>query len=449
MSKNDLHHVVILGGGFGGIQSALALAHVPVRVTLVDRRNFHLFQPLLYQIATGLLSPANVASPLRNLLKGQVNTSVLMAEAVGLDADRRILHLADGELPYDSLIVAAGARHHYFGHPEWEAHAPGLKTIEDAVSMRCRIFGAFEAAERETDAIKRASLMTFVVVGGGPTGVELAGALAEIARHTLAREFRHIDTSQTHIMLVEAAPQILSAFSPEQSRDAVAALTRLGVTVRTATVVADINSEGVLLKNGVVEERLCARTILWSAGVMGSPIGKIVAQATKAPLDRAGRIVVGHECALATHPEIMVIGDIAHVGGIDAPSLPGVAPVAMQQGTYAAQRIQARLAGRSVPPFVYRDRGSMTTIGRGFAIAQVGRWKFSGMLAWLAWVFVHLIALVRFESRLLVLLQWSWHYFTWNSNARLITGREASEKLSSEPCGVRSQIDFQSLPHRP
>ncbi len=429
MKQPDLHHVVILGGGFGGLQAALALSRAPLRVTLVDRRNFHLFQPLLYQVATGVLSPANIASPLRSVVKRQANAQVLLAEAVGLDASQRILRLADGEVRYDTLIVAAGARHHYFGHPEWEQYAPGLKTVEDATGIRRRIFSAFEAAERETDLVKRAALLTFVVVGGGPTGVELAGALAEIARHTLPREFRHIDTAAARIVLVEAGPRILAGFQEAHSLKAVAAFARLGVTVRTATTVAAVDADGVLLRQGDTEERLAARTVLWGAGVQGSPIGALVAAATGAPVDRAGRVVVGSDCAVPGHPEVFVIGDIAHFGGPDAPALPGVAPVAMQQGTYVAKLIQARLASRTLPPFVYRDPGSMATIGRGLAIAQIGRWRLSGTLAWLAWLLVHVMSLVRFENRLLVIFQWSWHYLTWNRNARLITGDRVVDEL--------------------
>ncbi len=433
MTQTQLHRVVILGGGFGGLQAALTLRRAAVAITLVDRRNFHLFQPLLYQVATGVLSPANIASPLRSLVKKQANAQVQLGEAIGLDARRRVLRLRDGELPYDTLIIAAGARHHYFGHPEWERFAPGLKTIEDATGIRRRIFAAFEAAEREADAMRRAALLTFVVVGGGPTGVELAGALAEIARHTLPREFRHIDTATARILLVEAGPRILTGFAPELSDRAAAALAALGVTVRLATAVAGIAADHVLLRTGTSEERLDTSTVVWGAGVQGSPIGQAIADATGAALDRAGRIAVGADCTIAGHPDIMVIGDIAHVGGLETPPLPGVAPVAMQQGTYVAQLIRARLEQRTLPPFRYRDPGSMATIGRRLAIAQMGRWKLSGTLAWLAWLFVHLMALVRFENRLLVFAQWGWHYLTWNRNARLITGEraEVAEEMPS------------------
>lgn len=425
MTQPPLHRVVILGGGFGGLRAAQALRQAPVTVTLIDRRNFHLFQPLLYQVATGTLSPANIASPLRSLVKKQANVHVLLAEAVGLDAAHRVLHLADGELAYDTLIVAAGARHHYFGHAEWATYAPGLKAIEDATDIRRRVFAAFEKAEREEEAVKRAALLTFVVVGGGPTGVELAGALAEIARHTLPREFRRIDTATARILLVEAGPRILPSFAPELSAKAVTALTDLGVTVRTDTAVADITENHVLLRAGTQEEHLATHTVLWGAGVQGSPIGKAIAAATGAALDRADRIAVGTDCSIAGHPEIFVIGDLARLGGIDAPPLPGVAPVAMQQGAYVAELIRARMDNRTLPPFRYRDPGSMATIGRRLAIAQIGGWKLSGTLAWLAWLFVHLMALVRYENRLLVLAQWGWHYLTWNRNARLITGDKA------------------------
>lgn len=423
MAQSPVHKVVIIGGGFGGLRAAQALRKAPVAVTLIDQRNFHLFQPLLYQVATGTLSPANIASPLRSLVKKQPNVQVLLAEAIGLDVGRKTVQLADGELAYDTLIVAAGVRQYYFGHPEWEQHAPGLKAIEDALDLRRRIFEAFEKAEREEDAARRAALLTFVVVGGGPTGVELAGALAEIARHTLPREFRRIDTAKASIILVEAGPRILPSFAPELAAIAVTALAKLGVTVRTGATVIDINATQVVLRTGTEEEILAASTVLWSAGVHGSAIGKIIASATGASLDRAGRIAVGTDCAIPGHPDILVIGDLARIGGNETPPLPGVAPVAMQQGAYVAKLICARLDGRTLPPFRYRDPGSMATIGRRLAIAQIGRWKLSGSIAWLAWLLVHLMALVRFENRLLVLAQWGWHYLTWNRNARLITGK--------------------------
>lgn len=427
MVGSPAHHVVIIGGGFGGLRAAQALRQAPVAITLIDRRNFHLFQPLLYQVATGTLSPANIASPLRSLVKKQSNVRVLLAEAIGLDAGRKTVLLADGELAYDTLIVAAGVQQHYFGHPEWQRHAPGLKAIEDAIDLRRRIFAAFEKAEREEQAARRAALLTFVVVGGGPTGVELAGALAEIARHTLPREFRCIDTAQARIILVEAGPRILPSFAPDLSAIAATALAKLGVTVRTATTVTDLDHQQVVLRSGTHEETLSTSTVLWSAGVQGVPLGRIIAQATGAALDRADRIAVGPDCAIPGHPHIFVIGDLAHVGGNDTPPLPGVAPVAMQQGAYAAELIRARLDGRTLPPFRYRDPGSMATIGRRLAIAQLGRWKLSGSIAWLAWLLVHLMALVRYENRLLVLAQWGWHYLTWNRNARLITGEAARE----------------------
>jgi NADH:ubiquinone reductase (H+-translocating) len=436
------HRVVILGGGFGGLQATLALRDAPVSVTLVDRRNFHLFQPLLYQVATGTLSPANIAAPLRSLVKRQANVEVLLAEATGLDAAGRRLLLADGELAYDTLIVAAGARHHYFGHPEWEVHAPGLKTVEDATEIRRRVFAAFERAERIDDAVEHGRLLTFVVVGGGPTGVELAGALAETARRTLPREFRHIDTAAARILLVEAGPRVLPGFAPELSENAAAALGRLGVVVRTGTTVVEVTAHDVLLRTGTTDERLAAGTVLWGAGVQGSAIGKVIAAATGAALDRADRVMVGPDCAIPGYPEIFVVGDLARVGDHTTPPLPGVAPVAMQQGTYVARLIRARLDQRTLPPFRYRDPGSMATIGRRLAIAQVGRWKLTGTLAWFAWLFVHLMALVRFESRLLVLVQWGWHYLTWNRNARLITGGHRAEErtraLSVLPPGRKS-----------
>lgn len=427
MTASRSHHVVIVGGGFGGLQAALALGRSPVTVTLIDQRNFHVFQPLLYQVATGALSPANIASPLRALVRSHANTRVMLAVAVGLDADRNILRLSDGSVSYDSLIIAAGARHHYFGHPEWEPNAPGLKTIEDATNMRRRIFSAFEAAEREDNPSRRDALLTFVVVGGGPTGVELAGALAEIARHTLRREFRHIDTGTARILLVEAGPRILAGYEEKASANATAALAQLGVTVRTGTSVVELDGKGVLLRHQQGGERVATHTVLWGAGVQGSSLGAEIATATGATLDPAGRVVVAPDCSVPGYGNVFVIGDLARFGGLAQKPLPGTAPVAMQQGAYVAQVICARLRQRGSPPFSYRDKGSMATIGRRLAVAQVGRWQLSGTIAWLAWLFVHLMALVRFENRLLVLTQWAWHYLTRNRNARLITGEGVAD----------------------
>jgi NADH dehydrogenase len=413
---------VIVGGGFGGLHTALQLKRAPVEVTLLDRRNFHLFQPLLYQVATGGLSPANIASPLRALLRRQKNTRVLLGEAVDIDVVNRRLLLADGELPYDTLILAAGTRDTYFGHDDWERLAPGLKSIEDATEMRRRILLAFEEAERQADPAKVSEWLTFVLVGGGPTGVELAGALAEIAHHTLRGNFRAIDPRAARILLLEGGARLLPAYPPDLGAKAAAALHRLGVTVRCDTMVTDIQADGVTVKTAAGTEHIAARTVLWGAGVKAAALGAAVAKAAGAQTDRAGRVVVGPDCSVPGHPEIFVIGDLAHFNDAAGQPLPGVAQVAIQQGQYVARLIAARLRGAALVPFVYKDYGSLAVIGRHAAVADLGWARISGRLAWLAWLFIHLINLVEFENRLLVLLQWGWNYFTRNRAARLITG---------------------------
>jgi NADH dehydrogenase len=425
------HEVVIVGGGFGGLDAARALSRAPVRVSLVDRRNFHLFQPLLYQIATGALSPGDIASPLRLVLRRQRNARVLLAEVIGIDPARRRVRLTDGEIPYDTLILAAGARHHYFGHPEWEAIAPGLKTIEDATEMRRRIFVAFEAAERESNPDLRRAWLTFVLVGAGPTGVELAGALGEIAHHTLREDFRTIEPAEAQIILVEGAERVLPLFPAVLSARAAAALARLGVRVETEAMVVDLDEKGVDVRVGDKVERIACRTILWAAGVRASPLATILAEATGCPLDRAGLVLVEPDLSVPGHPEILVIGDMATLIGADRVPLPGVAPVAMQEGRYAADLVRRRAAGQEAPPpFRYRDPGDMATIGRGAAVADFGWLRLSGFGAWLAWLFVHLINLIEFDNRLLVLVQWAWNYLTWNRGARLITGVPAGSTTS-------------------
>jgi NADH dehydrogenase len=392
-------------------------------LALIDRRNFHLFQPLLYQVATGALSPANIAAPLRAVLKRQKNTRVLLAEAVGLDARAKRLKLSDGELDYDTLIVATGSQHHYFGKSQWEKHAPGLKTIEDATDIRRRVLSAFEHAEREPDPEKRRAFLTFIVVGAGPTGVELAGALAEISRDTLKQDFRSIDPGQAQILLLEGADRVLPTYPETLSARATRSLERLGVTVATGSMVTDIQPEAVKYKRGGEERTVPVRTVLWAAGVQASPFARAVAEATAASLDRIGRLIVEPDLSLPGHPEILVLGDLAHFAHQTGAPLPGVAPVAMQQGAYAARLIEARLQGKTLPPFRYRFRGNMATIGRGAAVADLGFLRFSGFFAWLVWLFVHLLYLVEFSNRVLVLLQWAWNYFTRNRSARLITGR--------------------------
>ena len=423
MAAGVPHHVVIIGGGFGGLYAAQALKHAPVRVTLLDRRNFHLFQPLLYQVATGALSPANIAAPLRAILKRQKNTHVQLAEVTDIDVAGQRAILSDGAIGYDTLIVAAGVRHHYFGHEQWAALAPGLKTVEDAIEIRRRILLAFEAAERESDPNVRRAWLTFVIVGAGPTGLELAGALAEIAMHTLREDFRAINPAEARIVLVEAADRVLPPYPPVLSAKAARAIERLGVSVQTGTTITAIDRDGVTVSTGAFEERIPTRTVLWAAGVQASPLGDILQERAGAILDRAGRVIVEPDLSVAGHPEIFVIGDLAHFRHHTGRPLPGVAPVAMQQGRYVAALIRSRLRQQRTTPFRYRDRGSMATIGRGVAVADLfGRWRFNGVVAWLAWLFIHLMYLVEFDNRLLVLTQWAWNYFTWNRGARLITG---------------------------
>jgi NADH dehydrogenase len=414
---------VILGGGFGGLAVAKGLKRADVDITLVDRCNFHLFQPLLYQVATGSLSPANIAAPLRQIVHNQKNTRVILAEAVRIDAQNRRVILSDGELPYDTLVVATGSTHQYFGHPEWEEFAPGLKTIEDATAMRARILTAFEAAERETDPEKLAAWMTFVLVGGGPTGAELAGALGEIAHDTLKHDFRDIDPQRTRIVLVEGADRVLPSYPQKLSDDARKMLVDLGVTVRTGAMVTDINAEGVTLKEGDNTEKIPTRTVLWAAGVLASPLGVSLQKEAGAPLDKANRVLVEPDCTVPNHPEIFVIGDLANFSHQTGKPLPGVAQPAMQQGDYVAKTIRARFKNEKLKPFHYFDKGNLATIGRGKAVADLNFVGISGWPAWFVWTFIHLLYLIQFQSRLLVMTQWAWLYITFDRSARLITGK--------------------------
>jgi NADH:ubiquinone reductase (H+-translocating) len=419
----DVHRVVILGGGFGGLSAALRLKRAPVQVTLIDRCNYHLFQPLLYQVATGSLSPANISSPLRTILKGHKNTQVLLAEATGVDVGNRRVILSDGAIEYDTLIVATGSSHQYFGHSEWEQYAPGLKTVEDATDMRRRILLAFETAERETDPEKLRAIMTFVIVGGGPTGVELAGALAEIANDTLRHDFRHIDPSQARIVLVEGGDRVLPAYPPQLSEAARKMIERLGVTVRVNAMVIDVEKDLVTVRKGDATEKFAARTILWAAGVLGSPVGRTVARETGAPIDKAGRISVEPDCSVPGHPEIFVIGDLASFAHQTGQPLPGVAQPAIQEGHYVAKAIVQRLRGEEPKPFHYFDKGNLAVIGRGAAVADLNWLRLSGFPAWLLWIFIHLLYIVEFQNRLLIFLQWAWFYLTFDRSARLITGK--------------------------
>jgi len=409
--------VVIVGGGFGGLTAAKALRRAPVRVTLVDRRNHHLFQPLLYQVAMAGLAPSEIAMPIRAALRRQANTTVLLDEVSDIDlVAKRLLCKQGAPVPYDYLILAPGARTHYFGHDDWSTFAPGLKSIDDAVEIRRRVLLAFEAAEREPDPARRAHYLRFVVIGGGPTGVELAGAIAELARYVLSRDFKNVKPSETSVLLIEGGPRVLATFDETLSNKTVEQLAELGVKVRSGTIVKEISPEGVLLNTG---EHLAAKTIVWAAGVSSSPL----LEALGVEVDRGGRAKVMPDCSLPGHPEVFVIGDAAFLLGDDGKPLPGVSPTAMQQARHVAKLIVGELRGdKSRTPFHYRDKGSMATIGRSRAIAQVGKLKLSGMLAWLAWLLVHLIYLIGFRNRLLVLFDWAWSYFTYRRGSRLITG---------------------------
>jgi NADH dehydrogenase len=406
--------VVIVGGGFGGLYAARALRRAPVRVTVVDRRNHHVFQPLLYQVAMAALSPGEIASPIRWILRNQRNAEVILAEAVGVDLAANRLVLRDGSVDYDYLIVATGAAHAYFGHDEWRRLAPGLKTLEDALEIRRRVLLAFERAERETDPARRVAQLTFVVIGGGPTGVEMAGALAEISRQSLARDFRHFDPGSARILLLEGGPSILSAF-PEMLRNAAMKdLQRLGVTVRTGSVVTDVAAGAVTIGG----ESIRAETVLWAAGVSASPLGA----ALGAPVDRAGRVKVSPELTIPGAPNVFVIGDLATLAGADGRPLPGVAQVAIQMGKHAVRNILRAMEHQPLRPFQYRDLGNMATIGRASAIADFGWLRLRGLLAWLAWLFVHILNLIGFRNRVVVFVQWAWAYFSYQRSIRLITG---------------------------
>jgi NADH dehydrogenase len=412
-------HVVAVGAGFGGLAAARHLADAPVRVTVVDRRNHHLFQPLLYQVATAGLSPGDIAYPIRSVLRHQSNARVLLADVVGIDVDRRRIRLADGELDYDFLILAAGAGHAYFGHDDWEKDAPGLKTLEDALDVRRRILLAFERAERETVAAVRRDLLTFVVVGGGPTGVELAGAIAEISRHVLVSDFRAIDPREARIVLVEAGPRILPAYTPPTSARAAAMLRARGVEVRTGSPVTGVDAAGVRLG----EERIGARTVVWAAGVAASPLARTLGT----PVDRAGRAIVEPDLSIPGHPEVFVIGDLALFLHQTGHPLPGLSPVALQQGRAAARNILLTLAGRPRRPFHYVDKGILAVIGRSAAVAEIAGIRTSGLLAWLLWCFVHIFFLIGFRNRVIVMMEWAWAYLTFQRGARLITGEVGPE----------------------
>jgi NADH:ubiquinone reductase (H+-translocating) len=417
--------VVIVGAGFGGLNAARTLAKAGLRITVIDRKNFHTFQPLLYQVATAGLSPGEIAAPIRSILRSHKNVEVLMGEVTGFDLERRIVQTPDAEIPYDYLIIAAGATHSYFGHEDWEPLAPGLKTIEDALEIRRRVLLAFELAERQAAAGESELPLNFVVVGAGPTGVELAGTLAEISRHALAHEFRSIDPRRTHILLIEGGPRVLPTYPEDLSRSAEEQLRGLGVEVRTSAMVTQVEPGGV----HVGETRLRATVVLWAAGVAASPLGMKLG----AHVDRAGRVPVQADLSLAGHPEVFVIGDLAAAKDEQGKMLPGVAPVAIQEGKFVAKLIreEAERAGSNRhregggldrPAFHYWDKGSLATIGRAAAVAQFGKIHISGFIAWLSWLFVHILFLIGFRNRLLVFIQWAWSYVTYERGARLITG---------------------------
>ena len=451
--QHDLHRIcvrhsgnrkriVIIGGGFGGLKAAESSPRLPVQITLVDRRNHHTFQPLLYQVATAGLSPAEIAAPIREILARHENVEVLLGEVIGFDLEQRKVKLHGFELPYDYLVVAAGASHAYFGHDDWELFAPGLKTIEDALEIRRRVLLAFEMAERHAATTGEQLPLTFVVVGGGPTGVELAGTLAEIARKSLAEDFRHIDPKKTRIVLLEAGTSVLAAYPEDLRESAKRQLERLGVEVRLNSAVSDVR----LGEIHIGKEIMHATLVLWAAGVSASPLG----HALGGPVDRAGRVLVEPDLSLPGYPEVFVIGDLASVKQADGTELPGVAPVAMQQGRWVAKQIAADLAGNPREPFHYVDKGSLATIGRAAAVAQFGKLHISGYLAWLAWLFIHIFFLIGFRNRILVMIQWAWSYFTYDRSARLITGADRpveipAMEIAEESAEIGSRPDEPSI----
>jgi NADH dehydrogenase len=408
-------HVVILGGGFGGLYAARGLKRAPVRVTMVDRRNHHLFQPMLYQVATAALNPSDIAAPIRSVLRKQSNTEVLLAEAARIDPSERRVYFTDGsQTTYDYLVVATGARHSYFGHDEWEPLAPGLKSLEDAVEIRQRVLLAFERAERESDPVRRHAYLTFVIVGGGATGVETAGAVAELRRYALRRDFRHIDPGEATVMLLEGGPRLLPSYPPSLSDKAKHDLRRLGVEIRTETMVTDIRPGFVVAAGWTIP----TQTVIWAAGNVASPI----LRSLNTPLDQMGRAIVEPDCTIPGHPEIFVLGDAALFNHQEGGPLPGISPVAIQMGEYTARAIAGDLAGEPRRAFHYWDKGQLAVIGRGRAVADIRKLHFGGFLAWLIWTFVHIFFLIGFRNRILVMIQWAWSYVTYGRGARLIAG---------------------------
>jgi NADH dehydrogenase len=432
-SPADRPHVLILGGGFAGLYAAKALRRAPVRITVADRRNHHLFQPMLYQVATAGLNPSDIASPIRSILRDSKNTEVLLAEAVRVDVGVRQVSFTDGSsLAYDYLIVGTGARHSYFGHDEWEPLAPGLKSLEDALEIRRRVLLAFERAEREPDPVRRHSYLTFVVVGGGPTGVEMAGAVAEIRRYALRRDFRHIDPAEATVLLLEGGRRLLPSYPPSLSDEAKHELRRLGVEVRTETLVTDIRPGSVAAAGWIIP----TQTVIWAAGNTASPLLKSLG----APLDQAGRALVEPDCTIPGHPEVFVLGDAAAFNHQEGGTLPGICPVAIQMGDYTARTIEGDLAGRPRRAFRYWDKGQLAVIGRGQAVADIWKLHFGGFIAWLIWIFVHIFFLIGFRNRVMVLLEWGWSYLTYSRGARLITEEVHSPGASLQPATLPATL---------
>ena len=413
--------IVIIGGGFGGLYTARGLRSAEAEITLVDRHNYHLFQPLLYQVATAALNPSDIAAPIRSILRHQKNISVVLGDAIDVDVDAKRVQLADGTIDYDFLVIATGATHSYFAHPEWERDAPGLKTIDDALEIRRRVLTAYEAAERESDPAKQAEWLTFVIIGAGPTGVELAGALSEIARQTMVRDFRHIKPESARVILLEGMDRVLPPYPPSLSASAKKQLESLGVEVITGALASDVNDREVRLSGDRI---IPTRTVLWAAGVQASPLAKSLG----VPLDRAGRVLVEPDLTIPGHKDVFVIGDLAAVKQRDGSFVPGVAPAAIQEGQHTAYNLDRALEGQPLRAFRYRDKGSLATIGRAAAVADLGKIKLSGFLAWIAWLAIHIFFLIGFRNRFLVITQWAWAYLTYQRGARLITGASASRR---------------------
>jgi len=434
---SEKHRVLILGGGFGGLVAAQKLKRSPVEITLIDRRNFHLFQPLLYQVATGSLSPAEIAAPLRAVLSHQKNVEVLLGEALDLDPVAKHVVLRDGaKFPYDSLVVATGSKTSYFGKDEWRGIAPSLKTVEEATAIRHKLLYAFERAERATSEGEARDWLTFIIVGAGATGLELAGALAEIARETLKHDFRRIRPEEARIILLEGAPRVLSAYPEDLSAKAEQLVTKLGVEVHKGTFVTSIDADGVAYKQGNESKRMNAKNVLWTGGVIATTFGRIAAQRTRAETDRSGKIKVNPDLSLPNFPDIFITGDLAYVLNEDGSQVPGVAQPAIQEGRYAAKVIRARIEGKPAPhPFRYFNKGDMAVIGRAAAVANIFGLRVSGLPAWLIWLFIHLMYIVQFQSRILVFIQWGFLYLTFSRGARLITGAPADESLVGAPSG--------------